>query len=180
MKNTNTKKYEKAIKSLASRCWDKSNKTTYTMQNIKAVDRECQCFVHSSGYYAVCLYDKHEYDLPYSKETNNANMNVIIPEDLLSMESTTPTFFLKETGVESVHKEAKSMVKDTIAAPLCKIGEAYFNTNLLRQVISVLGDSKIIVPGQVKVAYLIGELGIGALCPIRVQQEQKSRAIEMA
>lgn len=35
--NTNTKKHERAIKSLAAHCWDKSNKTTYTMQHIKAV-----------------------------------------------------------------------------------------------------------------------------------------------
>ena len=178
--NTNTKKYEKAIKSLAARCWDKSDKTTYTMQHIKAVGKECQCFVHSDGYYGVCLYEKHEYDLPYSTEVNKPPLNVIIPERLMNMEATTPTFFLKEKGVEAVHKEAKSMMHSKSEAPLCKIGEAYFNTNLLKQVISVLGDSKIIVPGQVKVAYLISELGVGVLCPIRVKAEWKDRAVEMA
>ena len=140
--NTNTKKYEKSIKSLAAHCWDKSNKTTYTMQHIKAVDKECQCFVHSNGYYAACLYEKHEYDLPYSTEGSKPPLNVIIPENLMNMEATTPTFFLKEKGVEAVHKEAKSMMHSKSEAPLCKIGEAYFNTNLLKQVISVLGDSK--------------------------------------
>ena len=65
-------------------------------------------------------------------------------------------------------------------APLCKIGEAYFNTNLLRQVVGVLGDSKIIIPGQIKVAYLISEFGVGAICPIRVQEQWKERAVEMA
>lgn len=178
--NTNTKKHERAIKSLAAHCWDKSNKTTYTMQHIKAVDKECQCFVHSNNYYAACLYEKHEYDLPYSTEGSKPPLNVIIPENLMNMEATTPTFFLKEKGVEAVHKEAKSMMHSKSGAPLCKIGEAYFNTNLLKQVISVLGDSKIIVPGQVKVAYLISELGVGVLCPIRVQEQWKNRAVEMA
>lgn len=178
--NTNTKKHERAIKSLAAHCWDKSNKTTYTMQHIKAVDKECQCFVHSNGYYAACLYEKHEYDLPYSTEGSKPPLNVIIPENLMNMEANTPTFFLKVKGVEAVHKEAKSMMSSKSEAPLCKIGEAYFNTNLLRQVMSVLGDSKIIVPGQVKVAYLISELGVGVLCPIRVQEQWKNRAVEMA
>lgn len=178
--NTNTNKYEKTIKSLAAHCWDKNDKTTYTMQNIKAVDKECQCFVHSNGYYAVCLYEKHEYDLPYSTEVNKPPLNVIIPERLMSMEATTPTCFLKVKEVETVHKAAKSMMHSKSEAPLCKIGEAYFNTYLLRQVMSVLGDSKIIVPGQIKVAYLISELGVGALCPMRVKEELKDRAVEMA
>lgn len=178
--NTNTKKHERAIKSLAAHCWDKSNKTTYTMQHIKAVDKECQCFVRSNGYYAACLYEKHEYDLPYSTEVNKPPLNVIIPERLMSMEANTPTFFLKVKGVETVHKAAKLIANDKKCAPLCKIGEAYFNTYLLRQVMSVLGDSKIIVPGQVKVAYLISELGVGVLCPIRVQEQWKNRAVEMA
>lgn len=72
------------------------------------------------------------------------------------------------------------MMHSKSEAPLCKIGAAYFNTNLLKQVISVLGDSKIIVPGQVKVAYLISELGVGVLCPMRVKEELKDRAVEMA
>lgn len=176
--NTNTKKYERAIKSLAAHCW--KDKTTYTMQIIKAVDKECQCFVHSNGYYAACLYKKHEYDLPYSTEANKPPLNVIIPEKLMSMEANTPTFFLKVKGVDAVHKEAKSMMSSKSEAPLCKIGEAYFNTNLLRQVLSVLGDSKIIVPGQIKVAYLISEFGVGILCPMRVKSELKERAIEIA
>lgn len=103
--NTNTKKYEKAIKSLAAHCWDKSNKTTYTMQHIKAVDKECQCFVHSNGYYAACLYEKHEYDLPYSTEGNKPPLNVIIPENLMNMEATTPTFFLKEKELRRYIKQ---------------------------------------------------------------------------
>lgn len=96
------------------------------------------------------------------------------------METNTPTFFLKAEGVDAVHKEAKRRINSKSEAPLCKIGETYFNTYLLRQVMSVLGDSKIIVPGQIKVAYLISELGIGLLCPVRVKAERKDKAVEIA
>lgn len=176
--NTNTKKYEKIIRKLAGDCLSKDNKTTYYMEHVNAVNKECQCFVHRSGYYMVCLYNKVEYDLQYSTETQQYPVNRIIPADLFDMKA--PTFSLKEKTVESVHKEAKAKMTNKDKAPLCKIGEAYFNTDLLRQVVRVLGDSKIIVLGQVKTAFLISEIGIGVLYPIRVKGTSKDRAVEIA
>lgn len=157
----------------AKKAFDKfaKNRCSVCYENISAFGECYQCLIEERGYWAVLIPQWCKLESEYDLGLHNVKpIGKFVPFDLSKNMKGYRRYDVKRSDVAKLRK---ILPRDKHNRPICKFGETCINTDLIRDVSSVIGDFTLMViqNSALKPVFMIGEDAIGIVMPTRVKCE---------